>query len=194
MNRSFRPIRSENPSGETVTTSTEVPVPRRPDFPGAERIVTVPEALEDPDRIGETVVVIDADGNWPTVVTAEHLANLGKQVTVVTNQGSYGWRITVYSMLAVGPRFREKGIKVMPLRSVRAVEGRTLILEDRSTGETERLEGIDGIVAALGGVAEDGLYHALRERVPELRMVGDCVAPRTALEAIYEGHEAGRAI
>ena len=43
-------------------------------------------------------------------------------------------------------------------------------------------------------VAEDGLYRALRGRVPDLRAVGDCVAPRTALEAIFEGHAAGREV
>jgi hypothetical protein len=43
-------------------------------------------------------------------------------------------------------------------------------------------------------VAEDRLYAELRGRVADLRMVGDCVAPRTALEAIYEGHAAGRAV
>jgi len=97
-------------------------------------------------------------------------------------------------MLAVRQRFREKKIRVLALRSVKAAEGRTLLLEDLSTGDTERLEGIDAIVAAAGGVAEDRLYHELRGRVPDLRMVGDCVAPRTALEAIYEGHAAGRAL
>lgn len=82
----------------------------------------------------------------------------------------------------------------MALRAARAMEGSALVLEDLSTGEPERLEGVDGVVAAAGGVAEDRLYRELRGRVSDLRMVGDCVAPRTALEAIYEGHAAGRAL
>jgi hypothetical protein len=80
----------------------------------------------------------------------------------------------------------EKKIRVMALRAVRAAEGRSLVLEDVSTGELERLDDVDTIVAAVGGVAQDALSHALRGRVPDLRMVGDCVAPRTALEAVYE--------
>ncbi len=83
---------------------------------------------------------------------------------------------------------------MLPLRSARAVEGRTLLLEDLSTGDIDRLEDVDAIVAAAGGVADDHLYTELRGRVADLRMVGDCVAPRTALEAIYEGHAAGRAL
>jgi hypothetical protein len=128
------------------------------------------------------------------VATAEHLADLGKTVTIVTGGAGYGGRITIYSMLAVRQRFREKGIRVLPLRAVRAAENGGLLLEDLSTGATERLEGIDTIVAAAGGVAEDALAGELRGRHPDVRMVGDCVAPRTALEAIFEGHAAGRAV
>ena len=78
--------------------------------------------------------------------------------------------------------------------SADALERRTLFLEGLSTAATARLEGIDAIVAAASGIAEDHLYHELRDPVPDLRMVGDCVAPRTALEAIYEGHAASRAV
>jgi len=83
---------------------------------------------------------------------------------------------------------------VLPLRIVAGVDDRTLILEDVSAGATERLNDVDSIVAAAGGVAESQLYDELRGRVPELTSVGDCVAPRTALEAIFEGHAAGRAL
>jgi hypothetical protein len=49
-------------------------------------------------------------------------------------------------------------------------------------------------VAACGGQADDGLYHALKRREPrlELHLVGDAVAPRTIERAIYEGHMAAR--
>jgi len=163
-------------------------------IPGAPRVYSVWNALLQPEKLGHHVAFIDADGNWPSVATAEHLADLGKKVTLITAGAGYGSRITIYSMLAVRHRFREKQIRVIALRAVRAVEGSTLALEDVSTGESDRLEGVDSIVAAAGSVAEDQLYRELRGRVADLRMVGDCVAPRTALEAIYEGHAAGRAL
>jgi thioredoxin reductase len=169
-------------------------VPKRPDFAGAERTLSVWEALETPDRLGDRVVVIEADGNWPTTAVAEHLADMGKRVTVVTSQGSFGWRITSYSMLGVRQRFRDKKIKITALRAVKAYDGERLVLEDVSTGEEETLDGVTGVVASCGGVACDALYSALRGRVPDLRLVGDAVAPRTALEAIFEGHAVGRAL
>jgi len=163
-------------------------------IPGAAHIFSTWEALLKPAALGHHVAFIEADGNWQSVATAEHLAELGKRVTLITGGVAYGARITIYSMLAVQPRLREKKVRVMPLRAVRAVEGRAVVLEDLSTGEPDRLDGVDSIVAAVGGVAEDRLAHELRGHVPELRMVGDCVAPRTALEAIFEGHAVGRAV
>jgi mycofactocin system FadH/OYE family oxidoreductase 2 len=178
---------------ETVVLATGAR-PKAVTIPGASRVFTVWQALLEPAQVGDRVALIEADGNWQGVATAEHLADLGKVVTLITGSAGYGGRITIYSMLAVRQRFRDKGIGVRPLRAVRAVEGGTLLLEDVSTGDIERLEDIDTIIAAAGGIAEDGLSHELRGRVPDLRMVGDCVAPRTALEAIFEGHAAGRAI
>ena len=163
-------------------------------IPGAARVYSVWDALLEPDRLGHHVAFIDADGNWPSVATAEHLAELGKKVTLITAEAGYGSRITIYSMLAVRHRFREKQIRVIVLRAVRALEGSTLVLEDVSTDGPDRLEGVDSVVAAAGSMADDQLYRELRGRVADLRMVGDCVAPRTALEAIYEGHAAGRAL
>jgi mycofactocin system FadH/OYE family oxidoreductase 2 len=168
--------------------------PRPVAIPGAARVYSVWDALLEPDRLGRHVAFIEADGNWQSVATAEHLADLGKRVSVITAGAGYGARITIYSMLAVRHRFREKKIRVLALRAPRALEGATLVLEDLSTGEPERLEGVDSIVAAAGGLAEDRLYRELRGQVPDLRMVGDCVAPRTALEAVFEGHAAGRAL
>ena len=166
--------------------------PKRTTIPGAAHVFTIEEALISPERLGRHVAFVEADGNWPSVATAEHLADLGTRVTLIAAGPGYGSRITIYSMLAVRPRFREKKIRVMLLRSVRAVDGKTLVLEDVSTGDTERLEDVDAVVVAAGGVAEDHLAHELRGRVADVRMVGDCVSPRTALEAIYEGHAAGR--
>jgi 2,4-dienoyl-CoA reductase-like NADH-dependent reductase (Old Yellow Enzyme family)/thioredoxin reductase len=162
--------------------------------PGAARVLTVWDALLEPAEVGAHVAIIEADGNWPGIATAEHLADLGKAVTIITAGSAVGGRVTIYSMLAVRQRFRDKRIRILPLRAVRGAEHGGLLLEDLSTGASERLEDIDTIIAAAGGVAEDGLAHALRGRVPDLRLVGDCVAPRTALEAIFEGHAAGRAV
>ncbi len=42
--------------------------------------------------------------------------------------------------------------------------------------------------------ADDVLYGLLISAGLKVQAVGDCLAPRTALETVYEGHAAARAI
>jgi hypothetical protein len=55
-----------------------------------------------------------------------------------------------------------------------------------------RLDGVDTVVLAYGGRAVDGLYSALKGRVPELLLVGDAMAPRLLHDALLEGTRAAR--
>ena len=56
------------------------------------------------------------------------------------------------------------------------------------------IEGIDTVVLAAGGKADDRLYEELRGRVPELHAIGDCLQPRDVEAAVYDGHRVARAI
>ncbi len=67
------------------------------------------------------------------------------------------------------------------------------MIEDVSTGELDRLH-FDSLVVAQYNAAEDRLYGPLRAAGLDVTLVGDCLAPRTALEAVYEGHAAARAL
>lgn len=69
-----------------------------------------------------------------------------------------------------------------------------LSVEDVSTGEIERLSGFDTLIAAQRGIADDGLFVPLKAAGITPTMIGDCLAPRTALEAVFEGHELGLAL
>jgi dimethylglycine catabolism A len=84
-------------------------------------------------------------------------------------------------------------VRIAPLRAVKAFAGGELAVEDVSTGEMER-HAFDSLVVAQYNAADDRLYAPLKERGLDVRMVGDCLAPRTALEAVYEGHAAARAL
>ena len=46
----------------------------------------------------------------------------------------------------------------------------------------------------MGNDADEALYFALKGRVRELHRIGDCVAPRRADSAIYEGYMIGKRI
>ena len=58
----------------------------------------------------------------------------------------------------------------------------------------ETLPGFDAVVLAQYNAVADELRAPLARAGIPLRLAGDCLAPRTAMEAVYEGHEVARSI
>ncbi|UOM36147.1 FAD-dependent oxidoreductase [Acuticoccus sp. I52.16.1] len=168
--------------------------PVRQPLPGGGRTVTVAEAIGDPAALGDTVAVADVTGEWAALAAVEHLADLGKRVSVFVPIGAFAWRTTIYSTLATSRRLRERKVKLMPLRKALAWDGTRLEVEDVSTGERESHGPYSALVFAQHNTADQSLYKALKRRGIDVRQVGDNVAPRTALEAVYHGHMTAREI
>ncbi len=141
-----------------------------------------------------TVVVYDETGDWGALGLLEHLAEQGARVTLVTPVAGACWRTTIYSNTLTFSRWREKKIRIRTLRRPHAFAGGALTLEDVSCGEMEQLTGIDNLVACIPPRATHALEAPLTALGVIPTLIGDCLAPRNALEAIFEGHRAGRAI
>jgi hypothetical protein len=155
--------------------------------------LTLEEALAKPEALGRRVAFHDLTGEFASLGAIEHFAELGLSVTVFTPVAGFAWRTTIYSSLAARKRLREKRVCIATLRSVKGFVEGVLTVEDVSTGELDRLP-FDSLVVAQYNAAEDRLYGQLRAAGLDVTMVGDCLAPRTALEAVYEGHAAARAL
>ncbi len=166
--------------------------PVRARIPGGGKAFTIPEALADPDALGSTVALFDRTGEWAALTLAEHLADLGKAVTFFSPSGGIAWRTTIYSTLANFKRLRERKVRIATFRRVSAFDGAELTVEDLSTGESEILTGFTGLVAAEHNFADQTLFAELRRLGVPVRQIGDNLAPRTALEAVYHGHLAAR--
>ncbi|HQT97619.1 MAG TPA: hypothetical protein PK416_07055, partial [Thermodesulfobacteriota bacterium] len=52
----------------------------------------------------------------------------------------------------------------------------------------------DTLVTSYWRRSESGLYDELKGKVKDLRKIGDCLAPRRVINAIYEGYKAGMEI
>ncbi|MFP6774846.1 MAG: hypothetical protein VCE74_21330 [Alphaproteobacteria bacterium] len=62
------------------------------------------------------------------------------------------------------------------------------------SGEAILCEGADTLVTACGHQSVTGLEAELADWAGEVHVIGDCLAPRTAEEAVLEGLRAGAAI
>jgi 2,4-dienoyl-CoA reductase-like NADH-dependent reductase (Old Yellow Enzyme family) len=156
--------------------------------------LTVEEALAAPEKLGRRLAFHDLTGDWAALGAVEQLAKDGLDVTVFTAVAGFAWRTTIYSSLAARKRLRDMKVRIATLRAVKGFERGELAVEDVSTGAIERLAGFDSLVVAQCNAADDRLFAPLRAAGLQVRAVGDCLSPRTALEAVYEGHAAARAL
>lgn len=156
--------------------------------------LTMEEALAAPDKLGRRVAFHDLTGEWSALGAIEHLAARGLELTVFTAVAGFAWKTTIYSNLATRKRLRDMKVRIATLRAVKGFSGGELVVEDTSTGALERLKGFDSLVVAQYNAADDSLFAPLRAAGLQVTAIGDCLAPRTALEAVYEGHAAARAL
>jgi 2,4-dienoyl-CoA reductase-like NADH-dependent reductase (Old Yellow Enzyme family) len=128
---------------------------------------------------------------------AEWLADAGVEVTVVASEDAVGDGLAQPNQLPrvlANPRIAvELGTDVL-----RAADGSVFIGLAGAIGPLfeRELAGVSLVVDSERRTSESGLAWLARTRAlaPEIHEIGDCDAPRSALEAVYEGALAGRAL
>jgi 2,4-dienoyl-CoA reductase-like NADH-dependent reductase (Old Yellow Enzyme family) len=195
--------------GVTIRTDTAFPVgdvdhvdhvvlatgsrPQQVAFPEGGSGLTLADALTADFQPSQIIVMYDLLGDWASISVVEHLADLGLDITYVTPVAGYAWKVSRYSKTALTARLREAEVSIRPLRSARSFDGTEFVVEDLTTGSLENIRA-DAVIAAGNPTANSELFAQLDKRGTPVTLVGDAVAPRTALEAVFEGHEVGRAI
>jgi len=146
-------------------------------------------------QLGERVLLIDYDGHHQATATAEFIADLGKTVHVVTSALFVGSDLGPSQDLYLSrQRLLQKGVTLTADFAVMEIKGLDVHGFDVYSNVWSVISGYDSIVTAMGNDACDGLYFALKGRVPEIVRVGDCVAPRKVDMAILEGYRAGKRV
>ncbi len=158
------------------------------------RAATVVEAIRSPYALGDNIAFYDQTGSWAAISAVEHLATLGKQLTIFTPGPTAAWNVTIYSRLGIAERLRSFGVRTATGHHISGFDNGVLSVLPLDTDAIETRSGFDSVVAAGHGSARSQLAQRLATRGVRARSVGDCVAPRTALEAVYEGHELARGL
>lgn len=167
--------------------------PLRLDLPGGPAPATVLEALGGALDHCRRVVVFDREGSNRAHVATDRLSDRGIGVVFATALPQV--RGTGDSMLLdeFVHRFAERGVVFVPGVELGGWDGPgRLVLRRVETGEEEVLEGIDGVVAAVGNVPENALAASLRGAVPALHVIGDANMPQTVEAATFQGARLAR--
>lgn len=166
--------------------------PRVPALPGleAKRAMVARDVLMGRAMPGQQVLV--AGGGSVGVLTAEHLAMMNKDITVLEMTDSVAADMPPDRRFWVLSDLADHEVGILTEATISGVSDAGV--QVRHDGHEETVGPFDDIVLALGYEANDALARELEGRVPELHTIGDAAEPRTAVEAIREAAEVARRI
>ncbi|MFW0795910.1 FAD-dependent oxidoreductase [Gordonia sp. CPCC 205515] len=140
------------------------------------------------------IVVADWRGDWTGLGVAEMLAREGRRVTLCVNGFAAGENLQRFTRISMLRAAAEAKVKVVPTARLYGADDDTVYLVDTITGEPIILDGVAGLVLALGHTPNDALLDEIEALGIPFTAVGDCLAPRTVEEAVLDGLKAAHAL
>lgn len=198
-------------SGVTIITNTKVTrslidenkpdaiivatgaTPYRPPIEGEDEahIVDAWQVLKGEANVGANVVIADWRGDWIGLGLAEKLVRDGCHVRLAVNGVTAGQMIPQYVRDKWLGDLHKLGVEIIPYARLYGADSDTVYLQNTLSGEAMLCEGADTLVTSLGHHAITGLGTELADWPGDIHIIGDCLAPRTAEEAVLEGLRAG---
>lgn len=178
-------VEQERPDHVIIATGAE---PYWPTFEqgGELQVVDAWQVLREQVPLGRSVVVVDWRCDWIGPGIAERLTRAGHRVQLAVNGTHCGENLPLYVRDQLAGELHRRGIPIIPYARLYGCDNTTVYLQHTASGEPMLLESIDTLVLCQGHQPVDTLGAELHGLVPFDR-IGDCLAPRTAEEAIYEG-------
>ncbi|WP_455886554.1 oxidoreductase [Pseudomonas rustica] len=153
---------------------------------GELQVVDAWQVLRNEVKLGCSVLVIDWRCDWIGPGIAERLVREGHRVQLAVNGTHCGENLPLYVRDQLAGELHRLGIPITPYARLYGSDDNTVYLQHTASGEPMIFEGIDSLVLCMGHQPDDSLASELAGLV-EVRRVGDCLAPRTAEEAIHDG-------
>jgi len=153
-------------------------------------VISIDNVLNGHSRTeGKTVVV----GGGPTgCEIAYHLSEKGHQVTIVEMLSKLGSRLESMTKKMLLRKLKDNNVTFRTNSKVIRIEQNGVIIAEKEGGEITIPA--DQVVFSIGNRPEDTLFDQIKSMGYEIHRIGDCLEPRSAKAAIYEGAVLGRAI
>jgi 2,4-dienoyl-CoA reductase-like NADH-dependent reductase (Old Yellow Enzyme family) len=186
-------VEAERPDAVVLATGG---APYLPEIPadGSVQVVDAWQVLRKEVKTGSRVVVADWRCDWIGPGIAELLVNDGCSVELAVNGTHPGELLPLYVRDNIAGELHKKGVGITPYARLYGCDGGTVYLQHTVSEQPILFENVDTLVLCLGHEPVDALRVMLVGLVPEVHLVGDCLAPRTAEEAVYEGLKVGSSL
>jgi len=195
-------VLAENPDAVIVATGATTIESTEPDVVGPDaaieveqgtQVVTAEDVIEGKVETGQKVVIADLQNYVKGLITAEVLADQGKEVKLVMPLSFRVFGATPYDLdnpthSIQAMNLSAKGVeRIRDFEVKQAVPGR-VTMRNVLTEQEQDLEA-DTLVTSFWRSADTRLYDELKGKVKEIHKVGDCLAPRRVINAIYEAYK-----
>ncbi len=160
-----------------------------PPIKGIEYAHTASEYLTGKAEPGENVVIVG--GGLVGCETAAFMKETAESVSIIETMDDI-LKTVVHSKNndeSLRDMIQERGINLINSAKVTEITPDTVYYS--KDGTTHKLE-CDTIIIAAGYLSENKLADELEEKVPQLSVVGDAVAPRKIIDAVHEAYHAVR--
>ena len=163
----------------------------RPPAEGDGHVVTAWQVALDEVEVGRRVVVADSRLDWTALGVAEKLARGGCAVRLAVIGDVPGQNVPLGVRSHALGELDTLGVEILPHLKLLGSSGGAARFRHTLSARTVELSGVDTLVVAAGAIQDSTLEGELAGYPGAVRYAGDCLAPRSAEEAVLEGLRAG---
>ncbi len=180
-------IKRLKPDALILATGVKSIMPQIPGLDKARHVDAVDVLTGKYEVAGKNVVIVG--GELVACEVAQYLTDKGKKVTMVRRGPEIARKVGPSLKSFVLANLKNMGITTLTGITYNEANEKGLVITTKE-GKKELLPA-DVIVIAAGAEPDQALYQELKDKVPVVKMVGDCVSPRNIPEAVADGYWAG---
>jgi pyruvate/2-oxoglutarate dehydrogenase complex dihydrolipoamide dehydrogenase (E3) component len=182
-------------SADAVIIATGA-TPYYPDLEISEEtpVVDAWQILKEEVKPGVSVVIADWRCDWVGLGLAEKLALEGSHVRLCVDGEMAGQNLQKYLRWHWAGKLHKLGVEVTPYARLFGADEGTVYFQHTTSGEAIVCENMDTLVLVQGHQPVVSLEEDLAAGDVEVHLAGDCLSPRSAEEAVYEGLMVARGI
>ena len=139
-------------------------------------------------------VLFDMDHSAATYAVADALARDYRRLVLLTPRQQIARNVNYCSAIGIHRRLYEADAEIILSGEPVSLRDGVLTWSNVFTGQTRDIENVATFVWSTPRVADDAVAIQLQDAGIDLRLIGDCMAPRNLLCAIHEGEAAALAL